>query len=79
VFASPALLDPHRSVQVAMTSGGERVCGVGDAAAAAAAHGGGGDDNHDCYTLMILITRSFQDVVLSHVDDDAFWRGIEMV
>jgi hypothetical protein len=66
-----------------MASGGERVCGVGDAAAAAAAAaddgGDGGVDNHDCYTLMMPTTRSSQDVLLSHVDDDAFWRGIEMV
>ena len=63
-----------------MASGGERVCGVGDAAAASAAVADdGGVDNHDCYTLMMPTTRSSQDVLLSHVDDDAFWRGIEMV
>ena len=28
---------------------------------------------------VMLLTSFVQDVLLSHVDDDAFWRGVEMV
>jgi hypothetical protein len=36
------------------------------------------DQQIDVGTIIMLVTEQ-QDVVLSHVDDDVFWKSIEMV